>query len=84
MISHCMSLAHVVYPFICGGTFGLLWVIVDDVAVHMGVQVFVGLFLVVSEELILVEWEAVSERPIMGSGIIILLDGGSGFPVTRE
>lgn len=51
---------------------------------HMDVQVFVDLFFVVSEELTLVEWEEVSERPIVASGIVILFDGGSGLPVARE
>lgn len=79
-----MYLAHVVTPFICCWTFGLLLVTVDDVAVHMGVQVSVGLFSVVSEELTLVEWEDVSERPIVASGIVIPSDCGSGLPVARE
>lgn len=61
----------------------MLLVIVDDVAVHMGVQVFVGLFFVVSEELTLVEWEDVSERPIVASEIVkfsLTVEVGSLWP----
>lgn len=51
-------------------------VIVNDVARNMGAQVFVDLFFAVSEKLAFVEWEEVSERLIMASVIVALVDGG--------